>query len=252
VRRRTANTLVAVGTAAVLTLWLALVVSPGSRVTASEGSDFQLRRGSVKALGVGKLLVASRNLPDPNFSATVILLLDFNQQGAMGLIVNRPTTVPLSRMLPGLEQTSGGGAPAFVGGPVSPSGVLALLRSKSPRSDIRHVAREVYLVNKRDALMETVAAGVGPDRFRVYVGYTGWGAGQLEDETAEGAWHVLDGDDDVVFDPDPASTWRRQIRRTEELSAGGTQGPAPLFDHTAAGHIDPSARLARGLWRPSG
>jgi putative transcriptional regulator len=215
----TPDKLVAVGIAAVLAVWLGLVVSPGSRVTASEGPAFQLRRGAVKALGAGKLLVASRNLPDPNFAATVILLVDVNKQGAMGLIVNRPTKVPLSRMLPGLEQASGGAAPAFVGGPVSPSGVLALLRSKSPRSDSRHVAREVYLVSTRDALTETITAGVGPDRFRVYIGYAGWGAGQLEHETAEGAWHVLDGDDDVVFDPDPASTWRRQIRRTEELSA---------------------------------
>jgi putative transcriptional regulator len=65
---------------------------------------------------------------------------------------------------------------------------------------------------------ELLSTGVGPNRFRVYVGYAGWGPGQLDSETAQGAWHVLDGDGDVVFDPEPDSTWQRQIRLAEALS----------------------------------
>jgi putative transcriptional regulator len=174
----------------------------------------------VKELAAGKLLVAARNLPDPNFSATVVLLAEVNQEGAMGLIVNRPTKVTLARILPGFEPASGTTATAFFGGPVSVPGVLGLLRSKDARSDSRHVVADVYLVNTSEVLKDTIAAGAGPQRFRVYVGYAGWGAGQLQRETAEGAWYVLDGDAEIVFDPDPETTWRRQILRAEALSAG--------------------------------
>lgn len=189
------------------------------RALDAEGLGRQVRRGAARDLAAGKLLVAARNLPDANFAGTVILLVDFSRQGAMGLIVNRPTKVTLSRMLPGLEQSPGGAATAFVGGPVSPSAVLALLRSTSPCSACRHVVGDVHLVNTRAGLTEQIAAGLGPDRFRVYVGYAGWGGGQLEEETVEGAWHVLDADAAVVFDPNPGSAWQRQIKRTEVLSA---------------------------------
>jgi putative AlgH/UPF0301 family transcriptional regulator len=81
------------------------------------------------------------------------------------------------------------------------------------------VVADVYLVNTREVLDEVLAAGTGPDRFRVYAGYAGWEAAQLQRETALGAWHVFEGDPDVVFDPQPDSVWQRQIRRTEDLLA---------------------------------
>lgn len=124
----TATIPVLVGSATVLALSFALVTPRAERAGRPEGPAVQLRRGAAKELGAGKLLVAARNLPDPNFAATVVLLADFNAQGAMGLIVNRPTKVTLGRILPGLEQAPGRGATAFFGGPLSISGVLALLR----------------------------------------------------------------------------------------------------------------------------
>lgn len=200
---------------------LALAVTSAGLTPAVVAAEHaQLRRGSVRALAAGKLLVAARNLPDPNFAASVIVLVDFSRQGAMGLIVNRRTTVALSRLMPDLEHGAGGEALAFFGGPVSPTGVLGLLRSTSPRVEGRQVTDGVVLVSTRDALDQLLASGIGADRFRVYLGYAGWGAGQLERETSEGAWHVLDGDAAIVFDPEPDATWRTQIKRTEVLSAG--------------------------------
>jgi putative transcriptional regulator len=183
----------------------------------SSGLAGQLRRGAVRQLAPGKLLVAARNLPDPNFREAVVLLVDVNEQGAMGIIVNRPTEAALTEVLPGLERTAGG--TAYFGGPVQVSGVLALLRSEGARTDCRKVTGDVYLVNTRVVLDEVLGTRAGPDRFRVYAGYAGWGAGQLQREAAQGAWHVLEGDPDVVFDPEPDSLWERQIRRTEELMA---------------------------------
>jgi putative transcriptional regulator len=232
---RTADTSFIAGAATVVALAFAVVLAamPVARDAGSAGFSPQLHRGAVKDLKAGRLIVASRNLPDPNFAATVILLAEYGKDGAMGLIVNRRTDVTLARIFPDLQSPESG-ATAFFGGPVSVSGVLALLRSASARADSRHVVGDVYLVNTGEVLKKTMAAGEGPRRFRVYVGYSGWGPGQLEHETNDGSWFVLDGDADVVFDPDPESIWRRQIKRAEALSASAR--PAPI-------HAPPDALL---------
>ena len=204
---------------------LALCVPTLSAPTfASSPLAKQLRRGAVKELASGKLLVAARNLPDPNFSDSVVLLADFNAEGAMGLIVNRRTEVPLAKVFPGVGRARGAQTMLFFGGPVAVPGVLALVRSATARDGSRRLLDDIYLVNTRETLEQLVKENIGGERFRVYAGYAGWGAGQLDKETAGGAWHVFDGDPDVVFDPDPESVWRRQIRRTEGLVAGRASG----------------------------
>ena len=192
--------------------------APLRTVTGSRTVPGQPPRGAVRQLAPGKFLVAARNLPDPNFREAVVLLVDVNEQGAMGIILNRPTRATLTEILPGLTGSTAAGV-AYFGGPVQVAGVLALLRSELPRTDCRKVVADVYLVNTREVLDEVLAAGAGPDRFRVYAGYAGWEAAQLQREAALGAWHVFEGDPDVVFDPQPESVWQRQIRRTEDLVA---------------------------------
>jgi putative transcriptional regulator len=200
---------------------VALLVRPAATTAAPQSFFDQLRRGDVRALAPGKLLVAARNLPDPNFADTVVLLADFDANGAMGIIVNRPSDVPLERLLPGLRQPRTRAATAFFGGPVPAKGVLALLRSTGARTDSRRIFGDVYLVTTREVLDEMLAAGADASRFRVFVGYAGWGAGQLDKETSDGVWHVLEGNGDVVFDREPESLWRRLIRMTEGLSVQG-------------------------------
>ena len=205
--------------AAAVYVFVLLAAAAPMRTAADRGSrPGQPRPGMVRQLAPGKLLVAARNLPDPNFSDAVVLLVDLNDRGAMGIIVNRPTQAKLTEILPGLAGSTAAGT-AYFGGPVQVSGVLALLRSELARTDCRKVAADVYLVNTREVLDEVLRAGTGPDRFRVYAGYAGWEAGQLQREAALGAWHVFEGDPDVVFDPQPDSVWQRQIRRTEDLMA---------------------------------
>lgn len=171
----------------------------------------------VGELAAGTLLVAARNLPDPNFTDTVVLLLEYSRDGAAGLVLNRPSEVPLSRAFPGVEQGAGVAATAFIGGPVSQDAVLALSRAACEACP--RVGGDIYLVNTPDALKERLAAGADARRLRVYLGYAGWGGGQLETETRQGAWRVLEADARVVFDPDPESLWRRLIKRTEGVLA---------------------------------
>jgi len=179
----------------------------------------QLRSGAVRELAPGKLLVAARGLPDPNFSQTVVLLAQHSAEGSMGLVINHRTDVPVARLFPNLQQAQGQTFALYVGGPVSQDGVLALLRSTSPAPDSRRVLEDVYMVATAKAIEEPIVAGIDQSRFRVYLGYAGWGAGQLEQETVHGSWHVFRADGAVIFDPQPETVWERQIRRTEERMA---------------------------------
>lgn len=199
---------------------LLIVVAAATAVLAERRAD-SLQPGHdviARGLAAGKLVVAARGLPDPNFRETVVLLLQYSREGAAGLVLNRPSTVPLSRALPGVEQTAGVAATAFMGGPVSQGAVLALSRVACGACPL--VRRDVYLVNTPEALKQRLAAGADVRRLRVYIGYAGWGAGQLEAEARAGAWRVLEADARVVFDPEPQSLWRRLIKRTEDVLAG--------------------------------
>ena len=170
-------------------------------------------------LGVGKLLVAPRDAPDPAFARTVILLVEFDEDGTVGLIVNHRTKVPISRALDQIKAANNRSDPVYLGGPVNLAAVLALLRASNRPDEARRVVGDVYLVSTRPLLEKTLAAGTGPGEFHTFVGYCGWGVGQLENEMNLGAWYIFDGDVKLVFDSDPDSVWSRLIARTEQKFA---------------------------------
>jgi putative transcriptional regulator len=172
-------------------------------------------------LGVGKLLVAPRDCPDPHFAKTVVLLVQFDEDGALGLMINHRTRLPISRALDQLKAASNRSDPIYLGGPVDVSSVLALLRASRRPDEAQRVVGDVYLVSTRPLLERTLAEGTGPDEFHAYVGYCGWGAGQLENEMNLKAWYVFDGDAKLVFDSDPDSVWSRLIARIEQRVARG-------------------------------
>ncbi len=182
-------------------------------------ADAQLRSGPVKDLAAGKILVAARGLPDPNFEETVILLTQHSEAGSMGLVINDRTELAAARLFPHLPQPQGPPSRLFIGGPVSPDGALALLRSPRPVPDSLAVLEDVYLITTAEAIREPIVTGTDQTRFRIYVGYSGWGAGQLARETTLGVWHVFSGEAAVVFDADPDTLWQRQVRRTDERMA---------------------------------
>ena len=184
-------------------------------------------RAGVKDLAAGKLLVAPRELLDPNFARTVVLLLRYDEEGAMGLILNRRTDVALSRVLQEWKEAKGRSDPVFVGGPVNRTSVLALLRSSVKPPEARPVFADVYLVGSKAVLEKTLAAGADSHSFRVYLGYAGWAPGQLEFEAQLDSWHIFKADPGAVFDPDPDSMWQRFIRRTElQIAAAPRPGGA--------------------------
>jgi putative transcriptional regulator len=167
-------------------------------------------------LAVGKLLVASRDLGDPNFAKTVILLVHYSvERGSVGLVVNRRTDVPISRVFEDFKEAKGRKEPVYIGGPVELNSVLALLKSASKPTIAERVFGDVFLVSDKSALKATLASSVEPNALHVYVGYAGWGPRQLEHEVELGAWHIMRPDAATVFHEDPDSVWERMIRRTE-------------------------------------
>jgi putative transcriptional regulator len=185
----------------------------------------QLRPGlapptQVKALAAGKLLVASRILRDPNFAERVVLLTDYDKNGAAGLVINVRTDIRLARAFEHLSLGANAARTVFAGGPVSSSSAVILIRSRPGMTGVRTVAPGVDVISTRERLEETLTSEMESDRFRVYLGRAGWGPGQLEREAQLGAWHVFAADADLVFDAEPATLWRRLIRRTEFQMAG--------------------------------
>ncbi len=186
---------------------------------------------STHDLGIGKLLVATRDAPDSTFAETVILLVRYTQDGTVGLMLNRRTQVPVSRALEPLKGASGRSDPVFAGGPVELPNVLALLRANVMPEGAEHVTGKVYLVPTGALLGKTLAKRPDPADFRVYLGYCGWSLGQLENETSHGFWRVLNGSADIIFDSEPETLWSRLIERAEQRIAraqghGVDQAPA--------------------------
>ena len=165
----------------------------------------------------GALLVASPSLLDANFAQTVVLLVDHDSDGTLGLILNRPTEVAVASALPRLTAAVGDEAVIFSGGPVAPDHAIAV-GSRAPglrEPDwFRGVLGQVGLVDV-DALEEDRAS---VEEVRIYAGYAGWGAGQLEWEISEGAWFVVGATPADLRSPSPLTLWRTVLRRQ----------PAPL------------------------
>src|SRR5580704_9207277 len=128
-------------------------------------------------LAIGNFLVASRDLGDPNFAKTVILLVHYKaDEGAVGLVVNRATDVPISRVFQDLKEAKSRKDPVYVGGPVELNSVMALLKSAIKPENSARVFNDVYLITNKDLLRATLASGAESSVFHTYVGYAGWGA----------------------------------------------------------------------------
>jgi putative transcriptional regulator len=167
----------------------------------------------------GMFLVASRDLRDPNFSKTVVLLMDYNWQGAMGLIINRPTEVRLSKVFPRIEGLRDRTDTVYIGGPVARSQMMLLIRSSNPPGGSLHIFEDIYASSSQTVVQRMIDNGGPRERFRVYAGYAGWASGQLDGELSRGDWHVLEADGEIVFAKDPLEIWPELIRQVPLLIA---------------------------------
>ena len=164
-------------------------------------------------LAVGKLLVSSRSLGDPNFAGTVVLLVHYDEKGVLGLILNRRSNVQLSEVLD-LKAAKDRSDPVYVGSPVQPAAVFALFQSSAKIEKATNIFGGVYLISDKDVFEHVLSARPDPNVFHVYLGYAGWTQDQLRAEVQLGAWYVFPADTATVFDSDPDSLWLHMIQKT--------------------------------------
>ncbi len=164
----------------------------------------------------GNLLVASAGLFDPNFRRTVILVAHHDEEGAMGLVLNRPSDASVAEAVPPLADVVDPDEPIYIGGPVQPESVMILGEFEDEEAGVAVFGTVGFLRSESEP--EDVAACA---RVRVFAGYAGWGAGQLEAELEEDSWVVLPARPDDVFGPSEglfAAVLRRQGGRYRVLA----------------------------------
>ena len=157
----------------------------------------------------GHLLVASPTLLDPNFRRTVVLVTEHNEDGAAGLVLNRPSLVQVAAAVPDLESLVDEAEQVWVGGPVQPEAVLVLGEFVDP-DDAAVPLFDSLGFPSLDEPEEIVPATT---RRRVFAGYAGWGAGQLEEEIANEDWILEEALADDAFTEEPDELWRDVLRR---------------------------------------
>lgn len=188
-----------------------------------------------------RFLIATRQVKGPFFEKSVVLLIQHNQNGALGLILNRPTETPVTSLLTGLKKTEEessdeekpeGADRLHVGGPVDPSQVVFLVKETEPPPRSVLILPGVYASSESGLLERFSENLIPPENFRAYVGYAGWGPGQLEGEIKRGDWFQSSGRSEVIFDPKPEHTWERLIAEHEGVQVqtmGRSTGKVAIF-----------------------
>jgi len=168
-------------------------------------------------VSAGRLLVSSPMLGDPNFARSIVLLLNADDDGCLGVILNRPSTMPVGEVLAPWAGIVRGPGVLFRGGPVETDAALAVARIDGPGDDLvgwrplfDHTGLVTGLVDL-DTPVELVEGGLAD--MRIYAGYAGWSAGQLEAEIDSGAWIVVPAEAGDLFAPEPERLWGQVLRR---------------------------------------
>ena len=152
-------------------------------------------------------LVADKHITGSIFANSVVFLISYDQSGALGVIINKPSDVKLSSVFPDIKGLANRKDTAFIGGPVSVNLLMILIRSRNLYGDSLPLFDDVYLSSDTAALKEIVDGKGGNGKFRVYAGYAGWDPGQLENEISRGDWRLVQADPKYIFDKPASSIW---------------------------------------------
>ncbi len=167
--------------------------------------------------GKGMFLIAGRDLLDPNFAQSVVLLVDVDDYGVLGLVINRATEHNLAEVIPALQVDATTDDVLFLGGPVVIDTVSMLMRSERAIQDIHHVFDDVYFSTSFPVLEANLKKSDHEQRLRVYAGHAGWGPGQLQSELKRGDWYLVGADAELVFNTEPEGIWPLLIRSVSGL-----------------------------------
>lgn len=162
----------------------------------------------------GQLLIATPPLADPNFDRTVVFMLEHNEDGAIGVVINRPSEEALGDELRSWIDLQMMPATVYSGGPVEPAGLVALALTREPiPAGIEGLATVLGRIISVDLEIDPTLIAAEIDGVRVFRGYAGWGRNQLENELQSGAWLLVEALPTDPFDPQPTELWRNVLRR---------------------------------------
>jgi putative transcriptional regulator len=162
----------------------------------------------------GRLLVATPPLEDDNFDRTVVFMLEHQQEGAIGVVINRPSEEALDGPLDRWIDLQTVPSSVFTGGPVEENALIALAETTAELDDAgEYLAPIVGTIASADLTADPALVAAEVKGVRIFRGYAGWGPGQLEGEIEAGAWLVLDSEPGDVFSQEPDELWRTVLRR---------------------------------------
>lgn len=162
------------------------------------------------------LLVARKDLPDPFFHDSVVLVTDYGGRAPIGVIVNRPTGIALAKVLPDIERLSAGEEKVFFGGPVRRAELVVLFRAAVAPVEAIEIVDGVYMSSSARLVRELLGRE-SPGELRVFAGHAAWGRGQLEAEVARGDWRLAPADAATIFGKSPENLWRELDRRASAI-----------------------------------
>lgn len=160
----------------------------------------------------GRLLVAAPSLRDPNFERTVVLVVEHAEEGALGVVLNRPSDTDLAAALPRWEAVAARPSVVFVGGPVAPTAAIGL-GTASALDEVEGWRPLFGGIGSVDLEHGPDDLGIPVRDVRIFAGYAGWSPGQVEDEVQSGAWYVVDALPDDTRSPEPDDLWSAVLRR---------------------------------------
>ncbi|OGT35982.1 MAG: hypothetical protein A2W28_08685 [Gammaproteobacteria bacterium RBG_16_51_14] len=184
-------------------------------------------------LSEGIFLVANRNLADPNFSQTVILLTEYSNTGTCGLIINRRADLLVTDLFPKQDNMNSLTDKVRMGGPVALNRVQILFQAKNTPVGARHIVENIFLVNSIPLLNQISRGDFLPEALNVYAGYAGWATGQLETELLRGDWYLWQADAATVFKKPAQEIWPDLIRLVTTQWVDNQSDKRPLFSHTS-------------------
>ncbi|MGH8671554.1 MAG: YqgE/AlgH family protein [Burkholderiales bacterium] len=158
-------------------------------------------------------LVAKSGMSDPNFGASVVLVLQHDEGGTLGVIINRPTRLAVSQVFPHRENLKKLDNTVYQGGPVMRSTLLFVFRALQQPGSAHQVLDGVYMSADPELLERLLGRPLPLESLHLFAGHAGWAPGQLEMEIASGGWYVLDADAATVFDRGSAGLWEELVNR---------------------------------------
>ena len=165
----------------------------------------------------GMFLVAQRSLNDPYFGRTVILLLQHNAGGSLGLIINRKFNLQLSDAIDDIDKVEASKHTLFYGGPLGTHRVFMLMRHGDATAQSHRIANDIYFSAHHDVLDNMLARKTPDNELRLYLGYSSWSSGQLAGELMRGSWHLAEGEAEAVFDAASNGLWEQLVETLEPV-----------------------------------